>query len=66
MECGRPHGGGSGLFRRDDLLEEPAAGDQRGLELLMVEDRAFDVRERAGSGRTVATDHNQQSVGGEV
>jgi hypothetical protein len=66
MECSRPHGRRIRSFRRDDLLEQPAAGDQRGLELLMVEDRTFDVRERPGSGCTVATNHHQQSAGREA
>ena len=66
VDCGRPHGGESGLFRRDDLLEEPAASHQRGLELLVVEDRAFDVWKRAGSGCTVGANHNQRLEGREA
>jgi hypothetical protein len=39
------------------LLEQPAAGDQRGLKLLVIGDRVFHGRERSGSGRPVAANH---------
>ena len=64
-EGGGPDGG-AGVLRRDDLVKHPAASRERRLELLVVDDRAFDAWEGPGTGRAVAADDNEYGAGRET